>query len=391
MSTVFKKLIFFTKINCYALVGLLWINILNASAPYKGCLGVGQVMYDTYYQLNQSQVDHLFRQLGLHKGQSIPATPQHLAMIENSQLSIDRQCPGGSTANSLIGLAALGGQPIHFIGVVPLAEKNQKAAWLRHHLQEHGVQANLAYIEDESPIGQCHVFLAPDGERTMVAHLGLSREVQKINPLWMSDAILEQYSMLLSDAYTFSSVEAQATIQDLFERAGRLGLRRCLSLASADVIRSHRLAILDLLDEVDVIFGNQQELQALAGHADVLDFVGGLKAKNKWLFITQDRAGAWLHSPAHSFHMPAWTVREAIDATGAGDMFAAGILYGLAHDLSFEHMMALGQRLAAYIIQQPTAYPDGPPGHLQDMATVDARPCFGSIDNLVDFDNPLFI
>ncbi len=257
-----------------------------------------------------------------------------------------REVPGGSVANTLVALAELGART-SFVGKLrndPLGE-SYRAGMLKA-----GVHFPTAVQHHGPATACCYILVTPDGQRTMNTYLGVCSEVSEEDVV---EAHVEQSAILYVEGYLWDQPAAKAAIRKAMRAAKAAGRQVALSLSDAFCIERHRADFLELIEgEVDILFANEAEIQSLCQQEDFEACVAQMRGKFALVALTRSEKGSVLITPERIVDIAPVPVAEVIDTTGAGDLYAAGVLYGLTQGWSLEASGALGSRLAARIIQQ---------------------------------------
>lgn len=262
------------------------------------------------------------------------------------------QVAGGSAANTAVGVASLGGSP-GFAGAVG---DDELGAWYAGDLEAAGVRAAVPAVAGGST-GVCHILISPGGERSMATSLGAAgelslRTVTQIGP--------ERAEVLYLEGYLLDASPAAAAVEGALASARASSTLVSLSLSDPFVVERHGEAIRRLLEGggVDVVFGNEDEARGLTGAGSRREWTARLRRPGGVSVITRGAEGAVAILPDGEIEIPAVGVDSVVDTTGAGDLFAAGVLYGLTHGSSPEESLRLGSLAAAEIISHLGARPE---------------------------------
>jgi sugar/nucleoside kinase (ribokinase family) len=248
--------------------------------------------------------------------------------------------PGGSTANTLRGLAAFGFSCAQ-LGMVGRDAEGQA---LRTALFRAGIRP--IFWEDSHPTSRVLCLVSPTGERTMRSCLGAS---QYMRPHHLT---VEPFTLARHLHVEGYALYAAGTAQRAAELAQNHGLSISLDLGSFEVVRQFEAELSDLLDEyADVVFGNEDEVEALLGVRGE-EACDALAEQCEVAVVMMGDRGAWVRRGGEKFHCPAQPVAHPRDTTGAGDLFAAGFLAGYLAPISLRRSADLGVRTAAAVIQE---------------------------------------
>jgi len=274
---------------------------------------------------------------------------QHAAIVRAVRDSIVNTAAGGSGANTMIGVASLGGTACFTSRV---GRDDFGAAYVRS-LSDAGVRPNLR--QGDGATGICVVLITPDKERTMCTYLG---EGRRLTPSDVVLGDLRQSRMLYVTGYLWDTDDQKAAVIAAVAEARRFGIRVALSLADRFCIDRHRDDFTGILGgDVDVVFGNQDEALLLSGESEPAAAASALGARGTLAFVTLGANGALVSRGGDVTQVPAVAV-EPVDTTGAGDAFAAGALFGLTHGHDALEAARLGSALAAHVVSRMGPRPD---------------------------------
>ena len=254
---------------------------------------------------------------------------------------------GGSAANTLAGMAALG-RRCGFIGQVA---DDQLGKVFRHDLTALGVDFTTAARAGDPPTARCLILVTADGQRTMNTFLGAS---QYLPAAALDEAMIAQGAILYLEGYLWDPQEPRAAMRRAIQIARSAGRRVAFTLSDAFVIARHGDDFRRLIDEgmIDILFSNEAEITALAGVADYDAAVAAIAPKVPLLIATRGGEGASAVIDGQRVSVPAEPIDAVVDTTGAGDLFAAGVLTGLAEGRPIEQALRMGAICARTIIGQ---------------------------------------
>lgn len=254
---------------------------------------------------------------------------------------------GGSAANTLAGMAALG-RKCAFIGQVA---KDQLGDVFTHDLKALGVAYETPALEEGAPTARCLVLVSPDGQRTMNTFLGASHllEQSMINEAWIADS-----AILYLEGYLWDPELSRAAMRRAIEVARDAGRKVAFTLSDAFIIDRHGDDFRQLIGEgmFDILFANEVEICALSGEQDFEAAVAAILPNVPMLVVTRGEYGAIAIANGERAEVKAQPIDEVVDTTGAGDLFAAGFLAGQAEGRSLEESLKMGAICAAEIIAQ---------------------------------------
>ena len=266
---------------------------------------------------------------------------------------------GGSAANTAVGIASLGGDAA-FVGRV---SRDQLGAVFAHDLRAAGVQFATPPADDEEPTGQCFTIVTPDAQRTLNTFLGASA---RLGPDDLDEALIACAQVLYLEGYLWDEPDAK----DAFRRAARVahdaGARVAFTLSDGSCVDRHRAEFLELVEhEVDVLFANEVEIRSLYEVAEFDDALQLVSDHCEIAALTRSEKGSLIVTRDEVHLIDAHRIGDVVDTTGAGDLYAAGFLYGLTHGYDLGTAGRLGALAAAEVIAHLGARPQTP---LADLA-----------------------
>lgn len=309
-------------------------------------VGIGNALVDV---LTHADDAFLARQ-GLVKG------TMHLVDEARAHALYDAMGPGveisgGSAANTVVGVASFGGRA-HYVGKV---RDDQLGEVFGHDLRATGVGYDTPCAADGPPTGRCLILVTPDAQRTMSTFLGAS---VRLGPRDIDRALVARGRILYLEGYLFDPPEAQEAFRAAAAIAHAAGRKVSLTLSDPFCVGRHRKAFLDLVEHhVDILFANEAEICALY---EVRDFDAALalvRGHCEIAALTRSAKGSLLVSDSQVHRVAARPVEEVVDTTGAGDLYAAGVLVGLSRGLDLPTCGQLGALAAAEVISHVGARP----------------------------------
>ncbi|MXP26421.1 adenosine kinase [Altererythrobacter indicus] len=264
-----------------------------------------------------------------------------------------REISGGSAANTLAGLSALGSQ-CAFIGQVA---DDQLGDVFGHDIRAVGIDFDTAPRPGEPPTARCLIFVTKDGQRTMNTYLGATQFL----PADALDLdVVAGGSILFLEGYLWDPEEPRAAMRRAIDAAKNAGRKVAFTLSDPFVISRHGQDFHDLIDAglLDIIFANHLELAALTGEDDFEAGIALLSARVPVLVVTRGAEGAVVVAHGERAEVAAEPIEQVVDTTGAGDLFAAGFLHAFVRDEPLEKCLRLGAIAAAEIISHYGARPE---------------------------------
>ena len=254
------------------------------------------------------------------------------------------EASGGSAGNTVAGLASLGGRAA-YVGKVA---DDALGAVFRHDITAIGVHFEPTPLAGGDGTGRCLVNVTPDGQRTMCTYLGAANA---LTPADVDPQLIASAEIIYLEGYLFDPPEARAAFAKAAAAGRAAGRRVALSLSDAFVVERHRDALLAFIrSDTDIVFANEVEVTTLFGFADVDKAVAALAAEVGVAAVTRGEHGSVIATRAGTTAIEAAPVAKVIDTTGAGDQYAAGVLFGLARQFDPRACGALGALAAAEVI-----------------------------------------
>ena len=264
------------------------------------------------------------------------------------------EASGGSAANTAAGIAALGGRAA-FLGRVA---DDQFGLAFTHDIRSIGVAFDptpTKAVPGKVVTGHCLVLVTDDAERTMATHLGVASEFASSD---LHDGHLSASQVVYLEGYLWEQPTAKVAMREAIEMAHRNDAAVALSVSDPFCVEHHRREFLDLLTgDLEMLFANEDEITMLF---DVPDFDAAVDAVSETgvlAVLTRGAAGSVVVTASGPITVPAGPVDRVVDTTGAGDLFAAGFLYGITNGLSPEDSARLGGVCASEVISHVGARP----------------------------------
>jgi len=269
---------------------------------------------------------------------------------------------GGSAANTVVGVASLGGRAA-FIGKVA---EDEFGRIFRHDIGAAGVSFKTPAVVDGSrATSRSLILVTPDGQRTMNTFLGISTDLDQgeVDP-----EVIRASNIVYLEGYLFDRDEAKAAFRQAVDIANKAGRRVALTLSDSFCVNRHRAEFLALIRSgIAILFANESEILSLY---ETNSFEGAVKnaaRDTRLAVLTRSEKGSVIVSEGEPIQISAEPVKKVVDTTGAGDLYAAGFLFGLARDFDLKSAAQLGSFAAAEIIGQLGARPEVKLAHLARM------------------------
>ena len=259
---------------------------------------------------------------------------------------------GGSVANSIAGLASLGAS-CGFIGRVAA---DQFGGIFRHDISSLGVSYDTEPAVDGAPTARCLILVTPDGERTMNTFLGASVDLSDSD---IDAELIGAAKFVYLEGYLFDKDAAKSAFRAAAEVAKQAGAKVALSLSDPFCVDRHREDFRELVKHgTDIVFANEKEITSLYETNTFLEAADAALQDCEMAVLTRSEAGSLIVGSGETTEVPAEPVSQVIDATGAGDLYAAGFLFGLSRGMPIADCGRLGSIAAAEAISHIGARPE---------------------------------
>ena len=260
---------------------------------------------------------------------------------------------GGSAANTIVGVASLGGRAA-FIGKIKDDDLGRVFA---HDIRAAGVAFATPPASAGPSTARCYVLVTPDGERTMNTYLGAA---QDLHPNDIDADAVAAAQIIYLEGYLWDPPHAKEAFLKAAKIAHDAERDVALTLSDAFCVGRYRAEFLDLIrtGTVDIVFANESELHSLYETSDFDTAVNALRNDVRLAVITRSEKGCLVVTREETDAVPASPIERMVDATGAGDLFAAGFLVGLSRGVEYRTAARLGALAAAEVIQHLGARPE---------------------------------
>ncbi|HEY6878644.1 MAG TPA: adenosine kinase, partial [Polyangiales bacterium] len=278
--------------------------------------------------IDAAMADHLYEQMG-------PAV----------------EVSGGSVANSVAGIASLGGSA----GYIGKVKGDQLGDVFAHDIRAAKVEFHTSKAQGGPATARCLILVTPDGERTLNTYLGACVE---LGPEDIDEDLLARSSVVYLEGYLWDPPRAKEAMLKAANVAHKHGRRVALSLSDGFCVARHRAEFARLIDDhVDILFANESEITSLTETSDFETAAAAMKGRCEISVLTRGARGAVILTQDQRYEVPAEPVAHVVDTTGAGDLYAAGFLYGYTHGHSPTDSARIGAIAAAEVISHIGARP----------------------------------
>ncbi len=317
-----------------------------SSAKYD-VLGIGNAIFDVLVQTDEG----FLARHGMNKGGMALIDEGRAAAIYRD-MGPAVEMSGGSAANTIVGVANLGARAA-YVGKV---RDDQIGRMYIHDIRAAGVSFETKPAADGPATGCSYILVTGDGERTMNTYLGAAQE---LTPADIDPAQVAASALLYLEGYLWDPKNAKEAFVKAAGIAHQAGRQVALTLSDSFCVDRYRDEFVSLIRNgtVDLVFANEAELHSLYQTADFDTALGQMRSEARLAVVTRSEKGCVVASKDDVIAVPAFAVDKVVDTTGAGDLFAAGFLFGLARGVGYEKAGRLGALAAAEVIQHIGARP----------------------------------
>ena len=307
----------------------------------KKILGIGNAIVDVFVKVN----DDFLLKNNLTKGSMKLIEKEEFESLKKT-IKIEKIEAGGSVANTMAGIAYLGGNP-SFIGKV---NSDEFGKIYKKSLKK--INVNFLYPEKEEnlPTGASIIFITPDSERTMCTYLGISSQLSKED---INEDYIRDYEIIFLEGYLWDKGISEEMFKHVINIAKKKNIKIAMSLSDIFCVTRHREDFFNLLiDDLNILIGNENEINELMQKNNLLESIKELKKINKLIIITRSENGSIAILNNEVTNCESIKVEKVLDLTGAGDLFAAGFLKEYLDKSNIKKCLQSGSKLAAKIIQK---------------------------------------
>ena len=317
-----------------------------ADAKYD-VLGIGNAIFDVLVQTDEG----FLGRHGMTKG-GMALIDEARATSIYGDMGPATEMSGGSAANTIVGVANLGARAA-YVGKV---KDDQIGRLYSHDIRAAGVAFETKAASDGPATGCSYILVTPDGERTMNTYLGAAQELM---PSDIDAAQITASSIVYLEGYLWDPQSAKEAFVKAATIAHGAGREVALTLSDSFCVDRYRDAVLEMMRQgpVDQVFANEAALHSLYQTSDFDTALKQLRLDTKLGVVTRSEKGCVVASKDGVTAVPAFPISKLVDTTGAGDLFAAGFLFGLVRNAGHENAGRLGALAAAEVIQHIGARP----------------------------------
>jgi sugar/nucleoside kinase (ribokinase family) len=316
-------------------------------SPAVDVTGVGNAIVDVLGQAS----DSFLVENGLTKG-TMALIDEARAAELYTRMGRCVEISGGSVANSMVGIASLGGRAA-YVGKV---RNDSLGESFTADIRKAGVRFETAPLTSGPSTARCLIAVSPDAQRTMSTFLGASRE---LGPDAIDEALIKNSKITYLEGYLWDPPAAKEAFLKAARIAESAGRKTALSLSDPFCVDRHRSELLKLVDDhIDILFANEVEICSLYQVETFEEAERAVRGRCEIAVLTRSERGSVIVTASESLRVPVSPVAKVVDTTGAGDLYAAGFLYGVTQGLPLVRAGEIGALCAAEVISHVGARPE---------------------------------
>ena len=307
----------------------------------KRILGIGNAIVDVFVRVN----DDFLLKNNLTKG-SMKLIEKNEFESLKSAIKIEKIEAGGSVANTMAGIAYLKGKA-SFIGKI---NSDEFGKIYKESLKK--IKVNFPYSEKSENLstGASIILITPDSERTMCTYLGISSQLSKDD---VKEDYIKGHEIIFLEGYLWDKGISEEMFKHVINLAKKNNIKVAMSLSDIFCVKRHRKDFFNLLlNDINILIGNENEINELMQKKKILDCVNELKKINKLIIITRSGNGSIALFNNEITNCDSSKVEKVLDLTGAGDLFASGFLKEYLDQSNIKKCLQSGSELAAKVIQK---------------------------------------
>jgi len=307
----------------------------------KKILGIGNAIVDVFVKVD----DNFLAKNKLVKGSMKLIEKDEFESLK-STINIEKIEAGGSVANTMAGISYLEGNS-SFIGKI---NSDEFGKIYKRSLEK--IKVNFSYSEKTENLstGTSIIFITPDSERTMCTYLGISSQLSKDD---INEDHIKNYELIFLEGYLWDKGISEKMFKHVIDLAKKKNIKIAMSLSDIFCVTRHREDFFKLfINDLDILIGNENEINELIQKKNLLDSINELKKVNKLTIITRSESGSIAIYNNEITNCESVKVEKVIDLTGAGDLFASGFIKEYLDKSNIKKCLQTGSELAAKIIQK---------------------------------------
>jgi fructokinase len=307
----------------------------------KKILGIGNAIVDVFVKVD----DSFLQKNKLIKGSMKLIEKSEFENLKNT-IKIEKIEAGGSVANTMAGIAYLKGDP-SFIGKI---NSDEFGKIYKKSLEKINVNFRYSEKNESLPTGASIIFITPDSERTMCTYLGISSQLSKDD---INEDDIKDYEVIFLEGYLWDKGLSEEMFKHVINLAKKNNIKIAMSLSDIFCVTRHRKDFFNLLiSDLNILIGNENEINELMQKNNLLDSINEITKINKLIIITRSANGSLAVSNSEITNCEIVKVEKVLDLTGAGDLFASGFFNEYLNKSNIKKCLQTGSELAAKIIQK---------------------------------------
>ncbi len=307
----------------------------------KKILGIGNAIVDVFVKVD----DSFLIKNKLIKGSMKLIEKDEFNRLRNV-IKIEKIEAGGSVANTMAGIAFLKGNS-SFIGKI---NSDEFGKIYKNSLKKINVNFSYTMKKENLSTGTSIIFISPDSERTMCTYLGISSKLSKDD---IDENIIKNHKLILLEGYLWYKGTSEEMFKHVINIAKKNSIEVAMSLSDIFCVSRHREDFFKLLlNDLNLLIGNEKEINELMSRKNLLDSIKEISKLNKLVIITKSENGSLAVLGNKIINCESVKVEKILDLTGAGDLFASGFLKEYLNQSNIKKCLQAGSKLAAKIIQK---------------------------------------
>jgi len=307
----------------------------------KKILGIGNAIVDVFVKVE----DSFLLKNKLIKGSMKLIEKDEFESLKNT-IKIEKIEAGGSVANTMAGISYIEGYP-SFIGKI---NSDEFGKIYKKSLEK--IKVNFSYVEKNEDLstGASIIFITPDSERTMCTYLGISSQLSKKD---INEDHIKGHEIIFLEGYLWDKGMSEEMFKHVINLAKKNNIKIAMSLSDIFCVSRHREDFFKLLkNDLNILIGNENEINELMQKNNLLDSINELKKLNKIIIITRSVDGSLAIINNEITNCESVKVEKVLDLTGAGDLFASGFFKEYLNNSDIKKCLKTGSELAAQVIQK---------------------------------------
>jgi len=307
----------------------------------KKILGIGNAIVDVFVKVD----DSFLIKNKLIKGSMKLIEKDEFNRLRNV-IKIEKIEAGGSVANTMAGIAFLKGNS-SFIGKI---NSDEFGKIYKNSLEKINVNFSYTMKKENLSTGTSIIFISPDSERTMCTYLGISSRLSKYD---IDENIIKSHKLILLEGYLWDKGISEEMFKHVINLAKKNNIEIAMSLSDIFCVSRHRQDFINLLmNDLNILIGNENEINELMQKSNLSDSIKEIKKINKLIIVTRSEKGSLAIQNEKIINCESTKVKKILDLTGAGDLFASGFLKEYLDSSNIKKCLQTGSKLAGKIIQK---------------------------------------